>query len=218
MSDKYLPIGTVCTIEGRTEKLMIVGFKEIEYNGKFISHDYQGCIYPQGLSSKRKINFNHEDIKEVVFLGYKDKEFSDFQDKLSNDLNLNDVLKKEPLEDEQNTSPFKFDEFGMIILDDSDDQIEEVQENKSENPFILKYMPESKPEYKKEQIISKFQFDENGVIIADNTATPDNQTSEFQFDENGMIIADNTATPSNEESKEETKFKFDENGVIIAES
>ena len=52
MIDKYLPIGTVCTLKGNNKKVMVIGFFSVEYNGNIKMYDYQGCSYPEGILLK----------------------------------------------------------------------------------------------------------------------------------------------------------------------
>ncbi|WP_317617099.1 DUF4176 domain-containing protein [Bombilactobacillus thymidiniphilus] len=45
-----------------------------------IYFDYSGSIYPEGLDSKKIYYFNQEDITEVVFEGYRDKDSERFNE------------------------------------------------------------------------------------------------------------------------------------------
>ena len=35
MEQKYLPIGSVCTLKGKNKKVMITGYYSVEFNGNF---------------------------------------------------------------------------------------------------------------------------------------------------------------------------------------
>ncbi len=77
--EKYLPIGSVVLLEGDTKKLMITGFcsstdeEEKEY-------DYSGCAYPEGIISLDEIYlFDHNQIKEISFVGYESEEEKEFK-------------------------------------------------------------------------------------------------------------------------------------------
>ncbi len=77
--DKYLPIGTVCTIKNHQKKVMIVGVFSVEYNGTVKMYDYRGCDYPEGLLlSNKMLSFNHSDIENIVYMGYKDEFYETF--------------------------------------------------------------------------------------------------------------------------------------------
>lgn len=87
--DKYLPIGTVVLLKDATKKLMITGFCiQSEDNSKL--YDYSGCMYPEGvLSSDQNCVFNHDQIKQIYYIGYVDEEEKKFKQQ------LNELLKKE---------------------------------------------------------------------------------------------------------------------------
>ena len=40
MNEKYLPIGTICTLKGKNKKVMIVGVYGVEFNGNLKINDY----------------------------------------------------------------------------------------------------------------------------------------------------------------------------------
>ena len=75
-----LPIGTIIYLKEGTSKIMILNRGPIiEMDGKQTMFDYSGCFYPQGLVPERVFYFNHENIDEIVFEGYKDNEEERFQ-------------------------------------------------------------------------------------------------------------------------------------------
>ena len=82
--EKFLPIGTVVMLEGGTKRVMISGFCPINQKDKKM-WDYSGCMYPEGfLSSKQTCLFNHDQIKEVYYLGLaEDEEEKAFKIKLN---------------------------------------------------------------------------------------------------------------------------------------
>jgi len=87
-NDNILPIGSVVLLKGGTKKVMIIGFypnAEFEDEGgeKKALWDYSGCIYPEGLlSSEEILVFDHSQIVEVFYLGFKDDEEKEFNKKL----------------------------------------------------------------------------------------------------------------------------------------
>ena len=71
--EKYLPLGSVVTIKSMSEKVVIISrgmVLPVENNQYFV--DYGACLYPYGLVNDRVVYFNHEDIDEVLHLGYQD--------------------------------------------------------------------------------------------------------------------------------------------------
>lgn len=194
MKEKYLPIGTVCTIKNSNDKTIIIG-----YNVN--NNDYKGTEYPDGIGATY---FNHTDIEEIVFNGFKDSEFDKF----------NLELNKQSSEVITTTKKgeFQFDENGVVIFDPNDVQnVEEETEEKAEvvNPFTTINEQQSNKETK--NIFDNIKFDENGVVIEDNTVVSDKPM--YVFDENGFIIEDNSAQAQPQEI--ESNVKFDENGMVI---
>lgn len=87
--EKFLPVGSVIVLKDATKKLMITGYCSMtpEHKGKLF--DYTGCLYPEGLLSSDQIClFDHEQINEIVFLGYQNDEYSDFIKKLESNYNV----------------------------------------------------------------------------------------------------------------------------------
>lgn len=76
---KHLPLGTVVKIVGSSENYMIVSqFPAVAINQKNGYFDFGGVPLPIGLSSKNVVFFNLDDISEILFVGYIDKEFQGF--------------------------------------------------------------------------------------------------------------------------------------------
>lgn len=74
--EKYLPIGTVVLLKNGNKKVMITTYLIFPDQGKDTKmYDYGACTFPEGvIESGYAIAFNHDDIKEVVFLGCADDE------------------------------------------------------------------------------------------------------------------------------------------------
>lgn len=65
---KYMPIGSIISLSGQDDLIMIVGFN---YNSNDITSDYLGCTYPFGIDNVHKsFVFNHEQIDKVYHIGY----------------------------------------------------------------------------------------------------------------------------------------------------
>ncbi len=87
MTTDFLPIGSVVLLEEGTKKLMITGFCIISEDSPEEVYDYCGCIYPEGvLSSDENYVFDQDQIQEVLFIGYEDKEQKEFKTKLTETL------------------------------------------------------------------------------------------------------------------------------------
>ena len=68
MDFKFLPIGTVCLVNGANKKQLIIGYLKGGY-------DYVAVEYPKGFESDTKLSyFNHSQVKELYSLGYKNEE------------------------------------------------------------------------------------------------------------------------------------------------
>lgn len=84
MNKRYLPIGSVVKLKNNNKSIMITGYYSVEYANDLEIYDYSGCAYPEGVMIKSSYcSFNQKDIKEVLFEGYKTKEYT----KLTNGLN-----------------------------------------------------------------------------------------------------------------------------------
>lgn len=215
MEDKFLPIGTVCTIKGNTNKIMIIGFLSLDYNGNLRVYDYKGCIYPNGLfSNSGIISFNHNDIENIEFVGYK----IELHNNLSQNLlgaKVVDTVNNQT--NKSNKSKYVFDKNGVIIMDrDFEETKQDNNTNEKTNPFALNYVSN-----KQSSVENKFKFDKNGVIIEDNSVTiQKNDKPAYEFDSNGLIIADNTI-PKKENSQKNNiveKFKFNNNGIVTEDN
>ena len=53
MAEKYLPLGTVVTLQGATKRIMIIGY--LPMTEKNVVFDYSACIYPEGLLSSEQL-------------------------------------------------------------------------------------------------------------------------------------------------------------------
>jgi hypothetical protein len=73
--EKLLPTGSIVVLKEGTKKLVIYGRKQIlmsEENPKM--YNYLGCFYPEGyINPDYTFVFNHDDISEIIFVGYIDQ-------------------------------------------------------------------------------------------------------------------------------------------------
>lgn len=63
---------------------MVNGIMQTEADGSGKEYDYLGILYPEGhIGEQFQYLFNHEDINEIVFRGFEDKERIEFLSKLA---------------------------------------------------------------------------------------------------------------------------------------
>lgn len=219
MNNKYLPIGTVCTLKGNNKKIMVISYFSIEYNGNVTMYDYKGCVYPEGLLlPSQVISFNHDQIENIDFLGFKNDQYEVF----NNALNRNIEEPDKDYDRKAFMANLKFDENGVVVFDGNTSLEENLVSNEPEetvNPFKNEYSTEIATNQDKANI---FKFDENGVVISDGTETNENSAStpKYQFDENGFVISDGTETVNSNSTpapQGTNNYKFDENGVVVEE-
>lgn len=113
--ERYLPIGTICTLKGINNQIMIVGYYSISYNGTIKIYDYSGVVYPEGILLKnRNISFNHTDISHIDYLGYKNDKYELLNKKM---LSNREKYSKDKKIDKNIVMNFEFDENGVVIYD-----------------------------------------------------------------------------------------------------
>ncbi len=104
---RFLPIGSVVMLRGGTKEVMITSYCIFPTNvqikdGQAVKperkmYEYGGCIYPEGiLDSNVSCAFNHDQIVEVLHVGYQ----TDKQVQLSDVLNNGYEKYKEKYESE----------------------------------------------------------------------------------------------------------------------
>jgi len=75
-----IPLGSIVLLNGGTKKIMIiVRGAQAEINGGEHLFDYAGCLYPIGFATNELIYFNAENVAEVIFDGFTDKEEQEYQ-------------------------------------------------------------------------------------------------------------------------------------------
>jgi hypothetical protein len=180
-NEKFLPLGTICTVKGKNYNVMIIGYFAIEYTGNVKMFDYKGCSYPEGLLIENKsCSFNHSDIEDIIFLGYSADEHKKFNDILNRQ---NDTT--ENLQSKDVLSNIQFDEHGVVVYapvvneyssnipNDIQLQasVQDIKRSDIENPFrptnIEVDTTVSAPADTEDwSIFKSIQFDENGVVIS----------------------------------------------------
>ena len=103
MKEKYLPIGTVVTLQKATKRIMIIGYCPISEDKTM--YDYSACLYPEGVISQDKtLVFNHEQIAQIHYTGLEDEEEKDFILKMKNAVANMSELKNIKLPEEGTSS------------------------------------------------------------------------------------------------------------------
>ena len=73
-----LPIGSVVLLKDATKKLMIIGIMQVK-ESENKTYDYLAVPYPEGyLGQDTNFLFDHEDINDIIFLGYANPERESF--------------------------------------------------------------------------------------------------------------------------------------------
>ena len=82
----YLPIGSVVLLKDGTKKTMIIGY--LTSGDDDIVYDYSSCLFPEGVVDYNEtLLFNHDDIKEVIFEGFRNEETREFFSKIQAEIN-----------------------------------------------------------------------------------------------------------------------------------
>ena len=82
-----LPIGSVVLLKEATKRIMITGYASVSPDTGDKVYDYSGCVYPEGFVDYDEVFvFDHSQIQEVFFLGYRDQEQIEFMGKLEVEL------------------------------------------------------------------------------------------------------------------------------------
>jgi len=76
--NKYLPIGTVVLLHEGEKTVMIYGRKQSHIETDTV-YDYVACLYPEGnIDNEYTYLFNHEQIREIVYMGLVNDDEKDF--------------------------------------------------------------------------------------------------------------------------------------------
>ncbi|WP_206911697.1 hypothetical protein IGL98_002399 [Enterococcus sp. DIV0840] len=80
---KFLPLGSVVKLKKGTQLLMLTSrFPLYNNEGNIGYFEYLACLYPEGVKDQESFFFNHEDIEEVLFEGFKSEQEEAFQKKI----------------------------------------------------------------------------------------------------------------------------------------
>lgn len=76
-----LPVGSVVRVKEAEKNLMVIGIL-MENAGN--TYDYAAFLHPEGYIDEEHLYlFNHEDVEEVLFIGYMNAEFQVFRGTLA---------------------------------------------------------------------------------------------------------------------------------------
>lgn len=101
MTDFLLPIGSVVSLNKGNKKLMVIGVKQMESANPEKIYDYLGVVYPEGFVGENAVFlFDHKDILDIIYTGYKNSEYENFnvilskiEEKMTNKHSENEDLK-----------------------------------------------------------------------------------------------------------------------------
>ena len=96
--EKYLPIGTIVLLHEGTKTIMIYGRMQSHMETEAI-YDYVACLYPEGnIGNEYTYLFNHDQISEVVHLGYVNDDEAEFLQILEEE---NQLLEQQNIDNEE---------------------------------------------------------------------------------------------------------------------
>lgn len=82
MYQELLPIGSVVLLKGGNKRIMVCG-RVVARNGENHVYDYTACLYPEGITDPRNMQFfDHSAIERVYFMGFQDPEELQFHEKV----------------------------------------------------------------------------------------------------------------------------------------
>ncbi|MEZ7606825.1 DUF4176 domain-containing protein [Streptococcus sp. 27098_8_113] len=80
MSETLLPMGTVVKLKDQTELIIIGRGSLVEQNQELVYFEYTSVLVPTGYQQADQLYFfNNSDIREVVFMGYKNDAELEFE-------------------------------------------------------------------------------------------------------------------------------------------
>ena len=83
MRTNFLPIGSIVALKNLKKKVMVTCIYVKDPDNDKLIYDYCGCMYPEGaVINNKNILFNGSDISEVVFMGYTDIDFQEYNNEI----------------------------------------------------------------------------------------------------------------------------------------
>ena len=207
MKDKYLPIGSIVTINNTNKNVMIVGYYAIKYQNVVKMYDYVGISYPEGTLLDGNFAFNHTDITNILYEGYKDDSFNVLN---KNMLGQNENKSIDAKKD-NNFVNVKYDANGVVQYEEFEDKsVTELVELLSEdvkNPFetpVSNSAPSAIP------VIEQ----NNAAVLTDDLALKDKENIENNLNN---VLENNQDAKTDEIKIDIPTYKFTEDGIIFNE-
>ena len=216
MKDKYLPIGSIVTINNTNKNIMIVGYYAIKYQNVVKMYDYVGISYPEGSLLDASFAFNHADITNILYEGYKDDSFNVLN---KNMLGQNENKSIDAKKD-SNFVNVKYDANGVVQYEEFEDKsVTELVELLSEdvkNPFEAQVSTD-KTLNAVPVIEEKLNnIPPNPKVASDTESIINNLNAILEENKNNNAIDNNQDIKNFEEVKIEIpNYKFTEDGIIF---
>ena len=218
MKDKYLPIGSIVTINNTNKNIMIVGYYAIKYQNVVKMYDYVGISYPEGTLLDGNFAFNHTDITNILYEGYKDDSFNVLN---KNMLGQNENKSIDAKKD-SNFVNVKYDANGVVQYEEFEDKsVTELVELLSEdvkNPFEAQVSTD-KTLNAVPVIEEKLNnIPPNPKVASDTESIINNLNAILEENKNNNAIDNNQDVKNFEEVKIDIPtYKFTEDGIIFNE-
>lgn len=88
MFENLLPLGSVVLMKNAIKKAVIIGYKQVGSQQPDRIYDYVGVVYPIGsIGGESQFLFDHEDIQDIIFNGYRNPEFDEMIEALEEKAN-----------------------------------------------------------------------------------------------------------------------------------
>lgn len=96
MDNNILPLGTVVTLKNGdgTQLMIIARASVVEEDRKQVYYDYGAVLIPQGMVSPEAVYFfNKENVAQVIFEGFRNKEEDEFENQYDSMISHSDYIK-----------------------------------------------------------------------------------------------------------------------------
>ena len=93
--NKLLPLGSIVILKNGEQKLSIIGRGQLfDDDGTIGYFEYSSVLYPQGMVDTDDLYFfNHKDIAEIIFEGYRDEDEEEFLEIYNEEISKSDYPK-----------------------------------------------------------------------------------------------------------------------------
>lgn len=216
MKDKYLPIGSIVSIKESNKLIMIVGYYAIKYQNVVKMYDYMGVNYPEGTLLDGTLAFNHDDITEIVFEGFKNESFNILNNNIlgQNDKNTTNYNQKD------NFVNIKYDNNGVVAYDE-----EEILTDSKSVAELVKLL-KAKSVKNPFETADTIDVAPSAVPVIEQGTTTESSDSKAVIDKQNIEDNLNIALEKEEEQKDAAEemetvkieipnYKFTEDGIIF---